>query len=47
MPPSFRHLFHSGLMFLYRLSQSCVGLVIYAVSMRAYGPDLLGKCRGR
>jgi O-antigen/teichoic acid export membrane protein len=45
-PPSegsLKHLFHSGLMFLYRLSQSCVGLVVYAVSMRVYGPDLLGK----
>jgi len=43
MRPSLEHLFHSGLMFLYRLTQSCVGLVVYAVSMRVYGPDLLGK----
>ena len=43
MRPSLTHFFHSGLMFLYRLSQSCVGLVVYAVSMRVYGPDPLGK----
>lgn len=43
MRGSFKHLFDSGLMLLYRVCQSSVGLVIYAVSMRAYGPDLLGK----
>jgi PST family polysaccharide transporter len=41
--PSFRHLFDGGLMLLYRLSSSAVGLIIYAVGMRAYGPDLMGK----
>ena len=38
-----RRLFDSGLMLLYRLSAPMVGVAIYALSMRTYGPELLGK----
>jgi O-antigen/teichoic acid export membrane protein len=40
---SSRHVFDGGLMLLYRLSSSFAGIVIYAVSMRTYGPSMLGK----
>ena len=38
-----RRLLDSGLMLLYRLSQPMAGVVIYALSMRTYGADLVGK----
>jgi O-antigen/teichoic acid export membrane protein len=41
--PWLRRLLDSGLMLLYRLSAPMAGLVIYALSMRIYGPELLGK----
>src|SRR6185295_6005448 len=41
--PWLRRLFDSGLMLLYRLSQPMAGVVIYALSMRTYGPELIGK----
>jgi O-antigen/teichoic acid export membrane protein len=41
--PWLRRLLDSGLMLLYRLSQPMAGVVIYALSMRTYGPELLGK----
>lgn len=41
--PWLRRLFDSGLMLLYRLSASMAGVVIYGLSMRVYGPELLGK----
>jgi PST family polysaccharide transporter len=41
--PWLRRLLDSGLMLLYRLSQPMVGVLIYALSMRTYGPELLGK----
>lgn len=41
--PSSRRLLDSGLMLLYRLSAPLAGVVIYAFSMRIYGPALLGK----
>src|SRR3982074_1702047 len=41
--PWLRRLLDSGLMLLYRLSAPMAGLGIYALSMRIYGPELLGK----
>jgi PST family polysaccharide transporter len=38
-----RRLLDGGLMLLYRLGGSLVGVAIYAMSMRTYGPELLGK----
>ena len=38
-----KHVLDSGLMLLFRLSSALVGIVIYAVCMRKYGPDALGK----
>jgi O-antigen/teichoic acid export membrane protein len=41
--PWLRRMLDSGLMVLYRLSGPIAGVVIYAFSMRVYGPALLGK----
>jgi O-antigen/teichoic acid export membrane protein len=41
--PWLRRLLDSGLMLFYRLSGPMAGVVIYALSMRTYGPELLGK----
>ena len=41
--PWMRRLIDSGLMLFYRMSQPMAGVVIYAMSMRTYGPELVGK----
>jgi O-antigen/teichoic acid export membrane protein len=38
-----RRLLDSGLMVSYRLSAPMAGVVLYGLSMRVYGPELLGK----
>jgi O-antigen/teichoic acid export membrane protein len=38
-----RRLLEGGLMLLYRLGGSLVGVAIYAMALRTYGPELLGK----
>jgi O-antigen/teichoic acid export membrane protein len=43
LTPWLRRVLDSGLMLLYRLSSPLVGVVIYALGMRIYGPELLGK----
>jgi O-antigen/teichoic acid export membrane protein len=43
LTPWLRRVLDSGLMLLYRLSSPLVGVVIYALGMRTYGPELLGK----